>query len=104
MKLRWRPLHVPFVTRRTFAKISALASDASRQRFLLHHAEDPRHLIGVHIQGMGFGIVSRPAPLRAAIETRENNRALPAGWNELSIAAQFQEPAQGFIVRLRSTL
>ena len=44
----------------------------------LHQPEDPRHLVGVHVEQPGALVVRGSAPLGAAVEAGEDDRALRA--------------------------
>ncbi len=77
------------------------AAGSPRLLLPLHQFDDPRHLIRVDVQDSGLRIPCGAAPLAAAVEAREKDRALEAGRSELRPIAIAAEAAQNVGVRLR---
>src|SRR6185503_7498041 len=92
------------LSRRT-GEILAMAARAiavvERAMIARDHAEQPRHLVGVHVEQRRLRIEGRAAPFRAAVVTREDDDSLARGRREETVRRVLPERRERRRTRLR---
>src|SRR5690242_10988411 len=84
--------------------VETLPRHFRRGRFLLCHAQDPSHLVCVHIEKPGLRIEGTSAPFCAAVESREDDGPFLRTRDELPGAAKLLKLRQYLVMCRRRTL
>ena len=96
--MRWEHFHrIALALRAVAHRAAPVVGSAARSGgsgaalLQLHHRENPRHLVPVHVEEPGALVERRSAPLATAVEAGKDDRALRARRHELAVRAHLAE-------------